>query len=101
VRPIMSQLEFPMYRQQTVGAPFKPFFGLSGITRLSTREWEMDRGSDLFRESQLRGQSRPPLGGFSGSHCVFRLTSILQLILNRNVSLQPSVYALYETIRLS
>jgi hypothetical protein len=24
-------LEFPMYRQQKVGAPFKPFFGLSGI----------------------------------------------------------------------
>jgi hypothetical protein len=28
--------EFPLYRQQRVGAPFKPFFGLSGITRLST-----------------------------------------------------------------
>src|SRR5580698_5967647 len=27
-------LEFPMYQQQRVGAPFKPYFGLSGIHSL-------------------------------------------------------------------
>jgi hypothetical protein len=33
-------LEFPMYRQQKLGAPFKPFFGLSGIH--GTRPGEVD-----------------------------------------------------------
>jgi hypothetical protein len=32
--PVVDYLEFPMYRQQNVGAPFKPYFGLSGIPRL-------------------------------------------------------------------
>jgi hypothetical protein len=36
--PRRDNLELAMYRQQTVGAPFKPFFGLSGITQLSTSQ---------------------------------------------------------------
>jgi hypothetical protein len=34
--PCRDYFEFPMYRQQKLGAPFKPYFGLSGIPQHST-----------------------------------------------------------------
>ena len=68
-----------MYRQQKVGAPFKPFFGLSGITRLSTRRRPSAQALDRSRTKKLiwasLAESSP--GGSPGFPAALQSPSVL------------------------
>ena len=69
-------LEFPMYRQQMVGAPFKPLFGLSGIRGTRPREAKhlRDSGADALALRETADSGLGPGGVYALTVPIVRLS---------------------------